>query len=352
MCITHSDKGGVVHLNELQGLQLRGTMPEGIEKNRAVCILVYDQLCTFEYGIALEVFALPRPEYADWYQTYIVTAETGPVRGRGNIVVEADRDIEKLVGADLIIIPGWHDLRAKISPVLSDALIRAHNKGAKLVSICSGVFVLAQTGLLKGRTITTHWRYADIFQKMYPEIGVDADVLYIDDEDILTSAGSAAGLDLCLHIIRKEFGPERANEVARRLVVPAHRDGSQAQFISRPLDGGYRGRIAVLIDMLRENLDKDWSIEKMAETAGTSARTLQRRFRKATGKSPHGWLTEVRVELAKDLLETTDMNIQGIADITGLKTPETLRHHFKRLTSISPTQYRYKFSSNVQKAAQ
>jgi len=181
---------------------------------------------------------------------------------------------------------------------------------------------------------------------LHAHLNIDPDVLYIDSGDILTSAGSAAGLDLCLHIVRQDFGAKRANEVARRLVIPPMRDGSQAQYISRPVDTGYKGRIAKLMDIVRESLDKDWNIDVMAETAGTSPRTLQRRFQKVTGKSPHGWLTGERVELAKDLLETTNMNISKVSEITGLKTPETLRHHFRRLTGVSPTQYRAKFNTN------
>ncbi len=315
---------------------------------RSVCILVYKGQCLFEYALAFEVFGKPRPEYHDWYDTQIIAIEPGAIDGDGHTLIRAEHNLARLQTSDLIVIPGWRGPDAPIPDALSHALKLAHGKGVKIASICSGVFVLAQAGLLAGKQVTTHWRYADDFRRLHPAIDINPDVLYVDGGDILTSAGSAAGLDLCLHIVRQDFGAARANEVARRLVIPAMRDGSQAQYVSRPMDMGYKGSIAKLMDIIRESLDKDWNIDVMAETAGTSPRTLQRRFQKTTGQSPHGWLTGERVELAKDLLETTDLNIQKISAITGLKTPETLRHHFRRLTGVSPTQYRSKFNANRQ----
>ncbi len=312
--------------------------------DRKVCILAYDGLCTFEYAMAVEIFALDRPEFPKWYNCHIIAVDEGPIRGLGNMFVEAEHNLGVLADADLIIIPGWRGIDASVPVELKEALISAHKNGTCIASICSGVFVLAQCGLLDGRKATTHWKYADVFRERYPDISLDTDVLYIDDNNILTSAGSASGIDLGLHIIRNDFGVERANEVARRLVMPAHRDGGQAQFISRPLAHAYRGNIAKLLDTIREELGQEWSISHMADMTNTSARTLQRRFRDATGLSPHAWLTRERVELAKDLLETTNLNIEKIAEITGLKTPETLRHHFKRLTGASPTKFRSKFN--------
>lgn len=314
------------------------------KRQRRVCVLAYDGLCTFEYSLAVEIFALSRPEHDDWYDFHVVGVDSGPIRGLGNVAIEPDGDLSCLDGADLIIIPGWRGADKQIPTALREALITANKNGTRIASICSGVFVLAQCGLLDEKEATTHWRYVDELKEMYPNIKINPDVLYVDSGLILTSAGSAAGFDLCLHIVRQDYGVKAANLVARRLVIPAHRDGGQAQFISRPLPRAYHGNIAPLLDMIRESLDEGWEIERMADAAHTSARTLQRRFKDATGHSPHSWLTMERIELAKDLLETTHMNIQQIADVTGLKTPETFRHHFKRITGASPTRFRSKFN--------
>lgn len=312
--------------------------------NKKVCILAYDGLCTFEFSMAVEIFALDRPEFSHWYDCQIVAVDDKPIRGLGNIIIDAKKDLSKLTDADLIIIPGWRGADRLVPSDLKQALIKAHQSGVRIATICSGVFVLAQCGLLAGHEVTTHWKYVNAFRERYPDITVDPDVLYIDNGDILTSAGSVSGIDLCLHIIRKDFGVELANEVARRLVMPAHRDGGQAQYIARPISHDYRGNIAKLLDAIREELGDDWKIARMADLCNTSPRTLQRKFRNATGLSPHSWITRERVELAKDLLETTDINIEKIAEITGLKTPETLRHHFKRITGASPTKFRSKFN--------
>ncbi len=313
-------------------------------KGRNVCVLAYDGLCTFEYALAVEIFAMPRPEFGDWYGFHTVAVDAGPIRGLGNIRIEADTDLSPLSRADLIIVPGWRGAKERVPQAVCDALVAAHKGGARIASICSGVFVLAQCGLLDGREATTHWRHVETLRAMYPDININPDVLYVDADRVLTSAGSAAGIDLCLYIIREDFGPAIANQVARRLVIPAHRSGGQAQFISRPLPRNYHSNIAPLLDKIRESLDEEWEIDRMAKEAYTSARTLQRRFKRATGHSPHTWLTIERVELAKELLETTHLNIQQITDLAGLKSPETFRHHFKRLTGASPTRFRAKFN--------
>ena len=309
-----------------------------------VCILAYDGLCTFEYSLAVEIFALARPELQNWYTCETVAVDNGPIRGMGNVVIDGASDIAALEKADVIIVPGWRGEKDPVPSELQKALHNAHERGARIASICSGVFVLAQCGLLDGKKATTHWRYTESLREQFPAVNVNQKVLYVDEGQVLTSAGSASGLDLCLHIVRSDFGAKAANEVARRLVVPAFRDGGQAQFISRPIPTAFYGNIAPLLDVIRESLDEDWEIERIAKAANTSARTLQRRFKLATGHSPHMWLTHERVELAKDLLETTNLNIQQIADVTGLKTPETFRHHFKRLTGDSPSSFRRKFN--------
>ncbi len=311
--------------------------------NKKVCILVYDGLCLFEYSIAVEIFALPRPEYEPWYDCHIIAIDDRPIRGHGNIVIDANKNLEQLYDADLIIIPGWRGVDKLVPPDLKAALVNANQRGVHIASICSGVFVLAACGLLDNNKAATHWKYLDALKERYPDVIVDPDVLYIDNGDILTSAGSATGIDLCLHIIRNDFGVERSNEIARRLVVPAHRGAGLPQFFSRTIGSEYKSNIAKLLDVIREELGQEWSIGRMADVCNSSPRTLQRKFRDATGLSPLAWITRERVELAKELLETTDLNIEKIAKITGLKTPETLRHHFKRITGASPTKFRSKF---------
>ncbi len=316
------------------------------EPNPKVCILAYDNLCLFEFSQAVEVFAKKRENVENWYNTSIIAAEPGEIRSEGGVVVTAPYDLSYIIDASLIIIPGWRKPNAPISAELKQALQKANENGARIASICSGAFVLAQAGLLSGKMVTTHWQYSTVFKELHPDVILNTDILYNYDDNILTSAGAAAGLDLCLHIVRSDYGAEIANMVARKLVVPAHRDGSQSQYISRPIELAYKSNIANLLDIVRENLDKDWNIDKLAKTANISARTLQRRFKNATGQSPHNWLTYERIELAKEILETTDLNIQEIADITGLRTPETMRHHFNRMVGISPTRYRNQFKQS------
>jgi AraC family transcriptional activator FtrA len=225
---------------------------------------------------------------------------------------------------------------------LIDALRAAHGRGARLVSICSGAFVLARAGLLSGRRAVTHWKYLDALASLDSTIRIEADALYVDDGGVLTSAGSAAGLDLCVHIVRQDYGAAVANSVARRLVLPAHRQGRQSQFVPAPMGTG-RGGVAPLLDRIRGQLDRPWSVERMADAASTSPRTLLRRFTESTGLSPKQWLLEQRLQRARDLLEGTRDSIEQVAAATGLRSPESLRHHFRRRYGVSPSAYRAAF---------
>jgi AraC family transcriptional activator FtrA len=252
--------------------------------------------------------------------------------------------LERLSKAGTIIVPGWKHIDAPVPQAVVDVLRRAHARGARLLSICSGSFVLAATGLLDGRRATTHWRYAETLQRRYPDIRVDADVLYVDEGQLLTSAGSAAGLDLCLHLVRRDYGPEVANLVARRLVIPPHRDGGQAQFVERPVSKRERNPLSSLLDAMQKHLDQDWSIATLARQAAMSERTLIRHFKAATGKTPADWLAVVRVDRARELLESSPASIDQIAEQTGFGTATTLRHHFRRKLGVSPTTYRGRFA--------
>ncbi len=305
-----------------------------------VCILVYNHLCMFEYAIALEIFALPRPEIEPWYDYRIIAVEPGPITGMGGALINAPYDLAALKGASLIIVPGWY---GDVSEALKQALCEAHAKGVRIATICSGVFLPAICGLLKGKQATTHWRYATQLQQDYPDILVKPDVLYVDEGGILTSAGSAAGIDLCLHIVRQDFGSKVANQVARRLVLPPHREGGQSQYIPRPSPRP-GNQFSLLLDKIRASLNEEWSVERMAKTAKVSSRTLLRRFRDTTGESPLTWLTMERLSLARELLETTSLHVNAVAEASGFVTSELLRHHFKRHYHTSPLMYRSQFN--------
>jgi len=315
------------------------------ELNRHVAILAYDQLCMFEFGIAVEIFGLPRPELAhlDWYSHEIVGVEPGPYSSTGGITVDAPHDLGRLEHAGLIVVPGWRGAKQPVPEPLIEALRAAHARGARIATLCSGVFVPARAGLLDGRRATTHWRYADTLQSEAPAVTVEPDILYAEDGNILTAAGSAAGIDLCLHIVRQDFGAEVANMVARGVGRPAHRDGGQAQFIARPVAHERRGRIGPLLDLLRARLNEDWTIARMAAAARLSERTLIRHFNNATGLSPLAWLIDERIERTKGLLEATDFGLDAIADAVGFRSQETLRHHFRARAGVSPTAFRKAF---------
>jgi AraC family transcriptional activator FtrA len=289
--------------------------------NRLVVTLAYDRLSTFEFGTAIEVFGLPRPEMGpDWYRFAVCAIEPGPLRAAGGFQIMVDGGLELLEQAHTIVIPGWRGASAEpVPPSLIEALRQAHERGARLMSICSGVFVLAATGLLSGKRATTHWHYAAQLSAAHPNIKVEPDVLYVDEGKILTSAGSAAGIDLCLHVVRTDFGPDIANRLARRLVVPPHREGGQAQFIERPVPPAREGmRFAPLFDRMRARLAEDQPIAALAGEAGMSVRTFLRRFKATTGMPPGEWLLVERLIRARDLLETTTHSIESIASASGL----------------------------------
>jgi len=266
------------------------------------------------------------------------------VRGQYGLSMEVDGDMDRLATAGTVVIPGWQGIDIPVPAPIVEALHEAHTGGARILSICSGSFVLAAAGLLDGKRATTHWRYAEELQRRYPRIKVDPDVLYVDAGQILTSAGSAAGLDLCLHLVRRDYGPAVANHVARRLVVPPHRDGGQAQFLERPVDKRERGSLSALLDKMRRRLHEPLPIAELARLAAMSERTFMRRFRATTGMTPADWLTRMRVDRARELLESTTTSIEGIAARTGLGTATTLRHHFRKKVGVSPADYRRRFT--------
>jgi AraC family transcriptional activator FtrA len=307
-----------------------------------VAILAYDRLCTFEFGCAVELFALERPELeVDWYSHAVCAFEPGPLRAAGGLALQVPHGLDALDDADTIVIPGWRDAAEAPPPQLIDALRRAHARGARLCSICSGAFVLAHAGLLDGRQATTHWRYFERLAADFPAIAIAPDALYVEDGNIVTSAGSAAGLDMLLHLVRSDFGADIANRVAQRLVIPAHRDGHQAQLVVRPLPREAGDPIAQTMDWIRENLRAAHTLASMAAQAKMGVRTFQRRFKDRTGASPLDWLVRERVMLAAQLLETRPaLGIEAIADLAGLGSPESLRRHFRSHGLPPPARYR------------
>lgn len=308
-----------------------------------MAVLAYEGMSAFETGIVTEVFGLPRPELGvTWYDLRVCAPY--PVRIVGGGVLHPAHGLDGFVAADTVIVPGVADVHRDPDPDVVAALRTAHDRGARVVSICSGAFALAAAGLLDGRRATTHWQYADLLRRRHPRVEVDPDVLYVDDGDVLTGAGSAAGLDLCVHIVRTDFGAGVANAVARRLVVQPHRDGGQAQFIEAPVTGDLSDdRIARSMDWALEHLTDSLTVERLARQARMSQRTYLRHFARCTGTSPVRWVLAQRIQASLPLLENSDASIEQIAKTVGFDTAVTYRHHFTRAMRTSPSAYRRAF---------
>jgi len=301
-------------------------------------------LSPFEFAIACEVFGIDRSDLGvPWYRFLVCAAEQPPIVTAAGFSIDGVRGVQALRSADTIVVPVSHRDN-DVPAALIDALQRAHRRGARILSMCTGAFVLAAAGLLDGRRATTHWSHAAELAARYPKVLVDPNVLYVDDGDILTSAGTAAGVDLCLHVVRQDFGARVANAVARRMVVPPHRDGGQAQFVEEPIprpgDGDLFG---AALAWLERHLDEPVTVEDLARRAAMSSRTFARRFRAATGTTPHQWTLRQRVLAAQHLLETTDEPVEVVASRCGFGTATGLRQHFQRSLRTSPAAYRRTF---------
>lgn len=313
-------------------------------RSRLVAALIYPDLCTFEFGVAVEVFGLPRPEMGpDWYRFVTCSEAAKPVRGVGGITVRAEAGLDTLARAGTIVIPGWGSDRPPCSPALRKVLVNAHRRGARIVTICSGAFLAAELGFLDGKRATTHWRYVDKMRTRFPEVDVVSDVLYVDSGAVLTSAGSAAGIDLLLHVVRADFGAKIANAVARRLVMPPHRAGGQKQFVDAPVPAAHNELFSVLFDRIRKAPHRRWSIASMARAAAMSERSFARRVHGATGLSPGAWLMAERIAIARRLLETSDAPLLDIAERTGLGAKENFIRQFSRRVGVTPQAYRRAF---------
>lgn len=311
---------------------------------RQVAALAYDRMGAFELGIVSEVFGLSRPELnVDWYRFSVFSLDRRPLRATGGIRIEAPYGVGVLRTAGTIVIPGWRPEEPPPEPLLR-MLRAAHAAGARLVSICSGAFVLAAAGLLEGKRATTHWRYAERLAVCYPNIRVESDRLYIDEGGILTSAGSAAGIDLCLHIVRRDFGAAIANAVARRMVTPPHRDGGQAQFVPDPIRRDPSAGLAPVLLWAQNHLARPLRVQELAKRAAMSPRTFARQFLRQNGTTPHQWLIHQRLLAAQRMLENTADSVDRVAEAVGLETAATLRLHFSRVLGTTPTAYRKRFS--------
>lgn len=308
--------------------------------------MLHEKVATFELGIVAEIFGLPRPEMGeDWYRFVTVAEEQRPLRATGGLQVHPEAGLEALAHAGTIVIPGWRTDGESPSPGVKEALLEAHDRGARLVSICSGAFLLAACGFLAGRRATTHWLYAEQLQTLHPDIEVDSDVLYVDQDPILTSAGSAAGVDLLLHIVRKDFGAKAANEIARRMVMAPHRDGGQAQFIDRPVPTHANDRLGSLLEAVRQRPAEHWTIGRMARRLMMSRRTFIRRFQESTGMAPGEWVIATRLEIARFLLESSAAGLDAVSQSSGFGNAAALRHHFRRRLGLTPSGYRAQFGA-------
>ncbi|MEV0123699.1 helix-turn-helix domain-containing protein [Streptomyces sp. NPDC050703] len=307
----------------------------------SVALAVTDGMLHFELAIAHEVFdAPPAAVTVPWYDFDICGTAAVTV---GRFRLRPEHGLDRLRRADTVIVPGWADVDVAPPTDLVDAVRAAHEAGARVASLCTGAFVLAAAGLLDGRRATTHWAHTEALAARHPEVEVDPDVLYVDEGSVLTSAGKAAAMDLCLHLVRLDHGSSVANAVARRLVVPPHRAGGQAQFVATPVPAGDEHALATLLPWVLERLDQPLTVEDLARRAGMSARNLGRHFRAATGTTPLQWLLTQRIRRAQELLERTDRGVDAIATATGMGTATTLRRHFNRTLGVPPDAYRRTF---------
>ncbi|MFH8800794.1 helix-turn-helix domain-containing protein [Streptomyces sp. NPDC017936] len=310
-----------------------------------VALAVTDGMLHFELALACEVFgSAPAGVTVPWYDLVVCGPRT--VRA-GRFGLEPEHGLDRLPDADTVIVPGWADVDVAPPADLVDAVRAAHEAGARVASLCTGAFVLAAAGLLDGRRATTHWAHTRVLAARHPRVTVDPDVLYVDDGSVLTSAGKAAALDLCLHLVRLDHGSSVTNTVARRLVVPPHRDGGQAQFVPTPAPAPDNHPLAALFPWVIERLDQPLTVEDLARRAGMSSRHLGRHFRAVTGTTPLQWLLTQRIRHAQELLETTDDGVDTIAAATGMGTGTTLRRHFHRTVGVPPDTYRRTFRARA-----
>jgi AraC family transcriptional regulator, transcriptional activator FtrA len=318
-----------------------------------VALVIFDQISPFEMAVPCEVFGTDRSEMGmPNYRLNVCALEEGPLRTKAGFTIEAPYGLSKLREADTIVVPAWRDIDETPPAELLEAVRRSYARGTRIASLCSGAFILASAGLLEGRRATTHWMYTDTLAKRFPNVEVDPSVLYIDEGQVLTSAGTAAGIDLCLHLVRLDYGAEVANMFARRMVIPPHRDGGQAQYVQAPMPArSDEGLLTETLAWAHANLGEPLTVAAMAQRARMSTRTFARRFREVTGTTPLRWVLNQRILAAQRQLETTDTSVDWIAQECGFGTGATFRLHFKRVVGVSPTDYRKTFRRDLERRA-
>lgn len=310
---------------------------------RKVAILAHSEGAFFETGCAIELFALPRPDYPHWYKTDLVSLCKERCRLTSGVGVLAKK-ISTLDRYDMLVIPSWPNKGKKAPAIVGDQIKKFHGRGKRIITFCSGAFLLAELGLLDGQDATTHWKYASLFKQRYPKTNYVEDVLYIYDGTIGCSAGSAAALDLGIEIIRQDYGHKIANQVARSLVLSSHRQGGQSQFVENPVLTT-PGQFSNTLDWAVKNLHTEISVDALANKAHMSRRTFDRKFRATLNLTPTVWLVQQRLQLAKTLLENRNLSIENVALKSGFNNSTTMRHHFRKAVGISPTQFQLQFGT-------
>jgi len=314
---------------------------------RNVAVIALPEVAVFELGVLCELFGYDRTaEGLPGYDFAVCSIDGGPVPTHAGFDITVKDDLSRVEAADLVAVAPYYHTGYAVDPAVIGALRRAHERGAWVMSVCTGAFALGEAGLLDGRRCTTHWRHTGDLSLRYPAAKVDPDVLYVQDGKILTSAGTAASVDAGLHLVRQEHGTAVATMLARRMVVPPHRDGGQAQFIETPLQAVECPTLQPVLTQVLATLDHEHSVETMAELAHMAPRTFARKFRNETGATPHDWLTNQRLLLARRLLEESDLGVDTIAERAGFGSAATLRHHFTQRLSTTPQAYRGTFRSH------
>ncbi|MFJ3468131.1 GlxA family transcriptional regulator [Pseudomonas sp. NPDC090201] len=307
-----------------------------------VCVIAFNGISPFHLSVPCLVFGKDRRVGdSPWFKLAVCAGEDGGLMTNAGFAIQCDHGLDQVTRADIVVVPSWRDVDARPPDAILDALNAAHARGALVVGLCLGAFVLAHAGLLDGKQATTHWAWAAQLAQDFPQIDVDAKVLYVEQDQVLTSAGVAAGLDCCIHIVRRAYGREIANTLARRLVVSPHREGGQAQFIDQPVpQGASDQRLSLLLDWLRANLGEALSIDQVAQRLAMSRRSFTRHFKQITGSTFGKWLTNERIKAAQQQLETTHDSVEKIATVCGFGTSLSLRQHFSAVVGVSPTSYR------------
>jgi AraC family transcriptional activator FtrA len=309
-----------------------------------VVALVNPPQSPFELACATEVFGTVPQDEPPRYSFRICAEHPGPVQTTAGYAMLVDTGLESLRQADTVVVPGWQPPGAPVRPAVTAALRAAHRRGARIVAICTGAFVLAQAGLLDGRRATTHWRDTARLAAAFPQVHIDEDVLFVDHGDVATSAGTGAGIDLCLHLVRSDHGAAYATQIARNMVLPPHREGSQLQYAAQPAPAKADESLAPLLEWATSRLDTRLTLDRLAEHAGLSSRTLARRFAEQLGTSPGHWLLGQRIDAARVLLEQTDLPVEAIATRAGLASAVNLRRRFRAHLGTTPGAYRRAFS--------